>query len=110
MSSNSYQATWLLGACIAAGLAALYLLHLLRVRQVRARMEGKLDEMDRIVRDLLDSIQGVVLKIHAVVRQMPSDDPARQALEKILDHADHILAESSHRARSQIYSDQSKQN
>lgn len=79
-------------------LGALYQLRLRRVaRVVRARMEERLEERERIARDLhdtlLQSVQGLILKFHAVSKQIPADLPAYDALEKTLDHADQVLAE-----------------
>ena len=52
---------------------------------------------ERIARDLhdtlLQSVQGLILKFHAVSKQIPADLPAHDALEKTLDHADQVLAE-----------------
>ena len=79
-------------------LGALYKLRLRQVaRVVRGRMEERLEERERIARDLhdtlLQSVQGLILKFHAVSRQIPPDLPAYDALEKTLDHADQVLAE-----------------
>ena len=79
-------------------LAALYQLRLEQVaRQVRARMEERLEERERIARDLhdtlLQSVQGLILKFHAVSKQIPANTAAYDALEKTLDHADQVLAE-----------------
>jgi signal transduction histidine kinase len=79
-------------------LAALYQLRLQQVaRQVRVRMEERLEERERIARDLhdtlLQSVQGLILKFHAVSKQIPVDTAAYDALEKTLDHADQVLAE-----------------
>ena len=79
-------------------LAALYQLRLRQVaRQVRVRMEERLEERERIARDLhdtlLQSVQGLILKFHAVSKQIPADTAAYDALEKTLDHADEVLAE-----------------
>lgn len=79
-------------------LAALYQLRLRQVaQQVRARMEERLEERERIARDLhdtlLQSVQGLILKFHAASKQIPADTPAYKALEKTLDHADEVLAE-----------------
>ena len=79
-------------------LAVLYQLRLQQVaRQVRARMEERLEERERIARDLhdtlLQSVQGLILKFHAVSKQIPADTAAYEALEKTLDHADQVLAE-----------------
>jgi len=82
----------------------IYQLRLQQVaRQVRGRMEERLEERERIARDLhdtlLQSVQGLILKFHAVLKQIPGEMPAHNALEKTLDHADEVLAEG--RARIQ---------
>lgn len=105
MNPEFYQSQWFWFAGIAAGLGGLCLLHVLRVSQVRADMERRLAEKDRIAQDLLhtmlQNVQGLILKIHAVVKQMAPEDPARQALEDTLDRADELLAETSNQIRSQ---------
>jgi len=103
-----YQATWFRLAGLAAFavlLAALYRLRLRQAtRQVRMRMEVRLEERERIARDLhdtlLQSVQGLILKFDAVRKRIPSGDPARQAIEETLDRADEILAEGRDRVRS----------
>ena len=102
-----HQTTWFRGAVLAAFLALLAALHRLRLRQVaqhvRVRMEGRLEERERIARDLhdtlLQSVQGLILMFHAVARQLPDRDPVRQTLDKTLDHADQVLAEGRDRVR-----------
>ena len=102
-----YQTTWFrVGALIVLllGLGAIYQMRLRQVAgQVRGRMEERLQERERIARDLhdtlLQSVQGLILKFHAVSKQIPADTPAYDALEKTLDHADEVLAEG--RARIQ---------
>jgi signal transduction histidine kinase len=86
-------------------LGLLYELRLRQVaQQVRGRMQERLEERERIARDLhdtlLQSVQGLILKFHAVSKQIPSDAPARTALEKTLDHADQVLAEGRDRIRN----------
>lgn len=103
-----YQTTWfrlLLVATFLLVLGVLYQLRLRQVaRQVRGRMEERIEERERIARDLhdtlLQSVQGLILKFHAVSKQISADEPARVALEKTLDHADHVLAEGRDRVRN----------
>jgi signal transduction histidine kinase/ligand-binding sensor domain-containing protein len=103
-----YQTTWFRVAGIIAFLLVLggiYHLRLKQVaRQVRGRMEERLEERERIARDLhdtlLQSVQGLILKFHAVAKQIPSAEPAHEALEKTLDHADEVLAEGRDRLRN----------
>jgi len=67
-------------------------------------MEERLEERERIARDLhdtlLQSVQGLILKFHAGVRQIRRDEPARETLENALDHADQVLAEGRDRVRN----------
>jgi signal transduction histidine kinase/ligand-binding sensor domain-containing protein len=101
-----YQTRWFLALCVLTAAAVLYQLYLLRLRQVaqllRGRMEARLAERERIARDLhdtlLQSVQGLILKFHAVAKQI-SEEPARRAIEKTLDHADQIMAEGRNRVR-----------
>jgi signal transduction histidine kinase len=102
-----YQTTWFLALCIASTLTVLYLLYLLRLRQVaqhvRGRMETRLAERERIARDLHDTllqgVQGLILKVHAGLRQIPTEVPGRQTIEKALDYGDQVVAEGRDRVR-----------
>jgi ligand-binding sensor domain-containing protein/signal transduction histidine kinase len=103
-----YQTTWFRVAAVLfflLGLVAIYQLRLQQVaRQVRGRMEERLEERERIARDLHDTllqgVQGLILKFHAVSKQIPVDTPAHEALEKTLDHADLVLAEGRDRIQN----------
>lgn len=103
-----YQTMWFRVAVLAAVLIALGALYQLRLRQVarqvRGRMEERLEERERIARDLHDTllqgVQGLILKFHAISKQIPKDSPAYNALEKTLDHADEVLAEGRDRIRN----------
>jgi hypothetical protein len=105
MSPDFYRSNWFWVIGIAVGLGGLCLLHLLRVNQVRADMERRSAEKGRMAQDafhtMLQNVQGLILKIHAVVKQMPPEEPARQALENTLDRFDQLLAEISNQVRSQ---------
>jgi signal transduction histidine kinase len=102
-----YQATWFRIASLAAFLMILAALYQLRLRQVaqrvRLRTEARLEERERIARDLhdtlLQSVQGLILQFHAAARGLPEDEPVRQRLEKTLDLADQVLAEGRDRVR-----------
>ena len=103
-----YQTAWFRILVVVALLLVLGALYQLRLRQVarvvRVRMEERLEERERIARDLhdtlLQSVQGLILKFSAVAKQIPPDLPARNALEKTLDHADEVLAEGRDRIRN----------
>ncbi|MEN3328897.1 MAG: hypothetical protein V7638_3704 [Acidobacteriota bacterium] len=103
-----YQTAWFRVSVVVLFLLVLGVLYELRLRQVarvvRGRMEERLEERERIARDLhdtlLQSVQGLILKFHAVLKQIPADMPAHNALEKTLDHADEVLAEGRDRIRN----------
>lgn len=109
VSPEFYQPTWFWVACIAVGLGGLYLLHLLCISQVRADMERRLAEKDRIAQDLfhtmLQNVQGLILKTHAVMKQIPPEEPARQALENTLDRFDQLLAEIINQVQTLLRTD-----
>ncbi len=96
-----YQTGWFRLSIVLLLLLVLGALYKLRLRQVaqvvRGRMEERLEERERIARNLhdtlLQSVQGLILKFHAVSKQIPPDLPAYEVLEKTLDHADQVLAE-----------------
>jgi signal transduction histidine kinase/ligand-binding sensor domain-containing protein len=100
-----YQTRWFAMLCIAAAAAVLWLLYVLRARQIEARVTMRLDERlaerERIARDLhdtfLQSVQGLMLKFQAAMARMPDDAPARALLEQALDRADEVLAEGRDR-------------
>src|SRR5262249_15796441 len=102
-----YQTIWFRLVCVAAFVVLAVAVYRLRVRQVaqrvQGRMEERLDERERIARDLhdtlLQSVQGLILKIHAVAQRIP-DKAARDGLEKALDRADEVLAEGRDRVRN----------
>jgi signal transduction histidine kinase/ligand-binding sensor domain-containing protein len=102
-----YQTAWfrLLGALGAAGaIGSLFLLRLRQAtRRLRAQIEARLGERERIARELhdtlLQSVQGLILKFQSVANRIPRDEPARQAIETTLDHADRVVAEGRARVR-----------
>jgi signal transduction histidine kinase/ligand-binding sensor domain-containing protein len=97
-----YQTTWFLGLCVLAAAGLTWLLYRLRLRQVTARlnlrMEERVNERTRLARDLhdtlLQSFQGVLLNFHAVTFALP-DRPAeaRKALESAIEQAREAVAE-----------------
>ena len=99
-----YQTRWFLALCIAAALGALYLVYLLRLRQVAhqflVRMDERVNERARIARELhdtlLQSFQGLLLYLQAGVNLLP-DLPdlarARAKLECAIDQAEQAITE-----------------
>ena len=96
-----FQSLWfkLLCALVAIILTAFaYKLHLRRVTaQLRATMEVRLAERERIARELhdtlLQSFQGLVLRFQMVANQMPKSGPLHQLMETALDKSDEVLVD-----------------
>jgi signal transduction histidine kinase len=67
-------------------------------------MEARLAERESIARDLhdtlLQSVQGLILKIHAVTKRIPDGELVRQDMERALDYADQVLMEGRDRVRN----------
>ncbi len=101
------QSKWFLALCAAIVLALLWLAYHLRMVQVasriRARLEERLGERERIARELhdtlLQSVQGLVLRFQSVANKMSPDGPARGQLESALARADEIIAEGRNRVQ-----------
>ena len=80
----------------------MYFLRLRQVTlQVRSRLQERLDERERITRDLhdtlLQSVQGLILRFQAVTTQIPPSEPARKTMEECLGRADQVLIEARNR-------------
>ena len=81
---------------------------MLRLRQlaaeIRAGVEGRLRERDRIARELHDTllqcIQGLILQFHAVAERIPTSEPARPMIDKALDRADEVLVQGRDRVNN----------
>jgi ligand-binding sensor domain-containing protein/signal transduction histidine kinase len=97
-----YQTNWFLAACVAASLAMLWGIYKLRVRQLAAqfnmRLEERVSERTRIARDLhdtlLQSFQGLVFRFQAARYHLPNrPEEASDALDSALVSADQAIAE-----------------
>ncbi len=103
-----YQTNWFRLSFVAAFLAALWGLYQFRLRQLarefNMRLDERVSERTRIARELhdtlLQNVQGLILKIHAIGKRIPMADPTRQEIEKTLDYADQVLAEGRDRVRN----------
>lgn len=102
-----YQTWWfrVLCAAVALGLiqfAYVYRLHRAKAR-IRQRLAVRLGERERIARELHDTllqgIQGVVLKFHALAGTLPSDSSARTKLDSVLAQARAVIEEGRARVR-----------
>ncbi len=95
------QTRTFVGLVLILAAAALWLLYSIRLRQmsvsIRARLEERLGERERIARELHDTLlqgfQGLMLRFQAVTERIPADQPARAMMEAALDQADAVLVE-----------------
>ena len=96
-----YQTVWFGTACAIGTLLTLWLLYILRVRQLSVRIQERISERmterERIARDLHDTfLQGIyalVMRFQTAADQLRSDEPARQMLEEALVQSDQVLSE-----------------
>ena len=94
--------------CVGSGGALIGLLFRFRLRQLAARMRLRLNvrlrERERIARELhdtlLQSTQGLMLRVQAVRNRVPPEDPIRDALDGALKRADEVLAEARDRVQN----------
>jgi signal transduction histidine kinase len=92
---------WFRIACTVLLLAAAYLAyrwHIQRMtRQMAGRLQERANERERIARELhdtlLQSIQSLILHVHAAVMRLPARDEVRAQLEKALQQADAVVDE-----------------
>jgi signal transduction histidine kinase/ligand-binding sensor domain-containing protein len=102
------QTEWFVALCILAGVAAVWLLYSLRLRQMTARLRGRLEERlaerERIARELHDTLlqgfQGLMLRFQAVAERIPTDHPARRYMDEALNRGDDVLIEGRDRVRN----------
>jgi signal transduction histidine kinase/ligand-binding sensor domain-containing protein len=100
-----HQTWWFRAAWIPIALALAWGLMHWRLKRHAARLadrhEAMLIERERIARELhdtlLQSVQGLILRLQAGVDRMAPGDPVRASLERSLDRADEVLAEGRDR-------------
>jgi signal transduction histidine kinase/ligand-binding sensor domain-containing protein len=103
-----YQTVTFQLAAFLAGVLLLVGLYQLRLREaaarLSARLEERLSERERIARDLHDTLlqgfQGLILRFHNAMLEIPEREPARQMMETALDRADEVMAEGRDRVVS----------
>lgn len=92
---------WFRALCGVLLLAAAYLSyrwHLVRMRrQMANRLRERVNERERIARELhdtlLQSVQGLILHVHAATLRLPDQDSTRLQLETALLQADNVVDE-----------------
>jgi signal transduction histidine kinase/ligand-binding sensor domain-containing protein len=93
--------------CVVAAALLLWFAYALRVRlitdRMRNRLEERVEERERIARELHDTllqgVQGLILKFQEISEEIPHDAPARRMMEQALDRADEVLIEGRDRVK-----------
>jgi signal transduction histidine kinase/ligand-binding sensor domain-containing protein len=71
--------------------------------RVRNRVEARVEERERIARELHDTllqgVQGLILRFQAVAEVIPSNTRARAMIEQVLERGDDVMVESRERVR-----------
>jgi signal transduction histidine kinase/ligand-binding sensor domain-containing protein len=107
ISPAFYQTGWFYALCGLLCLLVLAILYQLRMRQlgaqIRARLEERLAERERIARELHDTllqgVQGLIWRFQTATDCIPPGQKARQLLEQSIERADRLLAESRDRVK-----------
>ncbi|WP_246387864.1 triple tyrosine motif-containing protein [Chiayiivirga flava] len=107
VAPHFYQSTWFALLCALAVIVLLRLFHRRRMATLaaamRARMQERHDERERIARELHDTLlqgfQGLILRFQGVADRLPADDPLRETMERALDRAEGVLVEGRDRVR-----------
>ncbi|HXP00932.1 MAG TPA: two-component regulator propeller domain-containing protein [Luteibacter sp.] len=102
-----YQMPWFFLMCIVAVALLIWLAFFIRLRsvasQLRARLQERHAERERIARELhdtlLQSIQGLTMRFQAIANRVPPEQPLRADMERALDRADEALVEARDRVR-----------
>jgi signal transduction histidine kinase len=97
-----YQTAWFRILIFSAAAGLLWLAYLYRLRYATARIQerlaARLEERERIARELHDTLlqgfHGLMLRFQAVLKNIPSNEPAHQMLERALVRGDEVLLES----------------
>ncbi|WNG49562.1 ATPase [Archangium minus] len=101
-----FETRWFLALCVLVASGLLWLLYILRLRQMTARVRQRLEERhaerERIARELHDTllqgIQGLMLHFQAATARLPQGE-LRAGIERALDRADDVLVEGRDRVR-----------
>lgn len=102
----AFYKTWLfVGLAVLAAAALLGWVIRLRIgsiaRQLQERLAERVDERERIARELhdtlLQSLFGLTLRFHTAANRLPAGDPAREALDDALQQSDKVMQEGRER-------------
>jgi len=112
------QTWWFRTLCGGLLLSAAYLVHRWRIsrmaRHMAHRLQERVRERERIARELhdtlLQSVQSLILHVHAAVIKLPQKDALRLQLENALRQADNVVDEGRGRIRELRGEDEDKLN
>lgn len=102
-----FQSPWFALSCVLLFALTMYVAYLLHMRQLAIRMRARLEERhlerERIARELhdtlLQSMQGLILRLHALAGRAVHDPPLREGMESVMDRAEAVLVEGRERVR-----------
>ncbi|QNK01432.1 sensor histidine kinase [Dyella telluris] len=100
-----YQTSWFVLLVVVVVALLIWLLFLWRLAQVKVQMRALFDERhaerERIARELhdtfLQAVQGLMLRFQSAMERIPPTQPARELMERALDHADEVIIEGRDR-------------
>lgn len=101
------ESCWFVLLCVLAALALGWMLYSLRIRRLNRRFDAllyeRLDERERIARDLHDTLlqglQGLMLRFQAIVNRLPADSDLRSSADQALDRAEAVIVEGRDKVR-----------
>ena len=108
-----YQTRYFQVVFIVAALLLMIALAIFQYRRMLGRLHERLEirhsERERIARELHDTllqgIQGLILRFHAIGERIPRQDPTRIMIDQALDRADEVLVDGRNRVRDLRVSD-----
>jgi signal transduction histidine kinase/ligand-binding sensor domain-containing protein len=101
------ESRWFVLLCVGAALAVGWLFYSLRIRRLNQRFDAmlreRLDERERIARDLHDTLlqglQGLMLTFQAVANRLQAGSALRGTLDQALDRAEAVIVEGRDKVR-----------
>lgn len=105
IAPTATQTWWFKALCALLLLALVHAAYRWRIarlgRQMAVRLQARVDERERIARELhdtlLQAVQGLVYHVHAAVLKLPAEAAVRLQIESALQQADAVLSEGRSR-------------
>jgi signal transduction histidine kinase len=101
------QSWFFVALCVMGTVIVLWAAYTVRLKQiaaqVRSRLEERIRERERIARELhdtlLQSVQGLTLRFHAIAKKTSPDDSRRREMDLAIERADEVLMDGRDRVR-----------